>query len=258
MAINVATEIALSGTRVLLIDLDTLAPSIALNLGLVDTPAGLSAVLRLVEQGRLTHDEFKRLTVAIDLGRQELLFMPGLTSPERWEEVSAERVEAMLLAVSPFVDVVVADLSQPTFSRPSLIHPSLVSHNRDSLAESVLAKSARLVSVCGADPVSAKRFLDAQNYLNEIRGSLEQFVVVNRFRTSAIGSNAKLELIESFESLAKLRIDAFVPDDGENIDRAMRNGLPLALLKRSSPARQAIAELAKQLVIGGAKAARRG
>lgn len=258
LAINIATELAISGKRVLLLDLDTLGPSIALNLGLVDTPAGLSAVLRLVEQGRLSHDEFRRLTVTIDLGRQELLLMTGLTSPERWEEVSPERLEAMLLSISPFVDLVVADLSEPTFSKSSLVHPSIGIQNRDVLFESILAKCSKLITVAGADPVSAKRFLEAQSYLTDVRGAQDQFVVVNRFRTGAIGANAKTELAESFESIARLRIDAFIPDDAENIDRAMRNGLPLALLKRSSPARLAIAELAKQLAIGGSKAARRG
>jgi hypothetical protein len=46
-------------------------------------------------------------------------------------------------------------------------------------------------------------------------------------------------------------VDAFIPEDRENLDKAMLNGLPLALLKRSSPARVAIAELAKQLLVGG-------
>jgi MinD-like ATPase involved in chromosome partitioning or flagellar assembly len=44
----------------------------------------------------------------------------------------------------------------------------------------------------------------------------------------------------------------FIPEDRENIDRAMLNGLPLALLKRSSPARVALADLAKQLLVGSA------
>ena len=258
LALNVATEIALAGKRVLLLDLDTLGPAIAINLGLVETPAGLSAVLRLVEQGRLTHDEFRRLTVTIDVGRHELLLMPGLSSPERWEEVTPERLSAMLEAVSPFVEVVVADLSQPTFSKNSFVHPAIGNQTRDSLFQSVIEKCSKLVTVTGADPVSAKRFLEAQSFLTDIRANLEQYVVVNRYRTTVLGLEAKRELAETFESIAKLRIDSFVPDDSANIDKAMRNGLPLALLKRSSPARLAIAELAKQLLIGGTKAARRG
>ena len=47
VAANLACEMALLGKRVLLVDLDTLSPSLAIALGLVDTPAGLSACLRL-------------------------------------------------------------------------------------------------------------------------------------------------------------------------------------------------------------------
>ena len=66
------------------------------------------------------------------------------------------------------------------------------------------------------------------------------------------GSRAKAELEETYLTLAKVRIDAYIPDEPENLDRALLNGLPLALLKRSSPARQAISDLARQLLLDSA------
>lgn len=252
IAINVASELALAGEKVLLIDLDTLAPSLALGMGLVDTPAGLSACLRLAEQNRLTIDEFNRLTLSIALGRNELRFMSGLSSAHRWPEVTPERVEKLLADLQGIVDYVVLDLAQATFYKSNLVHPSsLNSHesNRDTLLRSVLAKAGKVVLVSGSDPVSAQRFLVARELLNEIDSTLDPFVVVNRFRTGALGSRAKDDLEQTYLSLAKLRVDVFIPEDRDNLDRAMLNGLPLALLKRSSPARVAIAELAKQLLI---------
>ena len=197
LATNVAAELALAGQKVLLVDLDTLAPSLALGLGLVDTPAGLSACLRLAEH-------------------------------------------------------VVVDLSQATVFKPNLFHPSSLAaseYSRDTLLKSVLAKAAKVVMVSGCDPVAAQRFLVAKEFIAEISQSIDPLVAVNRFRTNALGSRAKQELIETYLNLAQLRIDAFIPEDRENIDKAMLNGLPLALLKRSSPARLAIAELAKQLLV---------
>ena len=253
LAANIATELALTGERVLLIDLDTLAPSLALVLGLVDTPAGLSACLRLSEQARLTKDEYERLTVSIQLGRQELRFMPGLSSPQRWPEVTPERLETLLANIRDYVDHVVLDLPQVTAFRPQMVHPSQGSNgseiNRDSLLTSVLTKADKLVVISGADPVAAQRFLLAQEYLAELKPRGEQFVVVNRFRTSALGLSAKAELEDTYIALANRRVDVYVPEDRENLDRAMLNGLPLALLKRSSPARQAIADLTKQILV---------
>jgi len=252
IATNLASELSLAGERVLLIDLDTLAPSLALGLGLVDTPAGLSACLRLAEQNRLSLDEFNRLTISIALGRNELRFMSGVSSPHRWPEVTEERFEKLLRDISGQVDHVVLDLAQATSFKSNLIHPSTMNpfdFNRDSLLRSVLSKADKVVLVSGSDPIAAQRFLLAREFLSELDSTIDPFVVVNRFRTGALGSRAKDELEQTYLSLAKSRVDVFIPEDRDNLDKAILNGLPLALLKRSSPARVAIAELAKQLLI---------
>ena len=253
IAVNIATELALAGERVLLIDLDTLAPSLALGLGLVATPAGLSACLRLAEQNRLTHEEYKRLTIAISLGRHELSFMPGLSSPHRWPEVTPDRLEKLFSDLQGEIDHVVLDLPQATTFKTSLFHPSSMANNefsRDTLLKEVLKRASKVVLVAGSDPVAASRFLIAKEFIDELEQSIDPLLAVNRFRTTALGKAAREELEETFLTLAKLRVDVFIPEDRENLDKAMLNGLPLALLKRSSPARVAIAELAKQLIVG--------
>jgi MinD-like ATPase involved in chromosome partitioning or flagellar assembly len=253
VAVNLATELALAGERVLLIDLDTLSPSLALSLGLVATPAGLSACLRLAEQNRLTNDEYKRLTISISLGRYELAFMPGLSSPNRWPEVTSERFEKLIHDLKGEIDHVVVDLPQATTFKSSVFHPSRSAESefsRDTLLKSVLTKASKVILLAGSDPVAASRFLVAKEFIDELGPGLNPFLVVNRFRTNALGKGARSELEDTFLSLANLRVDVFVPEDRDNLDKAMLNGLPLALLKRSSPARVAIAELAKQLVVG--------
>ena len=256
LASNLACEMALLGQRVLLLDLDTLSPALSISLGLVDTPAGLSACLRLAEQSRLTVEEYERLTVSIQIGRNELRFMPGLNSPTRWAEVTFERLAKLFESIQAEVDHIVIDLPQATQFRTTLNHPSVMNQaidlGRDALLVSLLRQSSKLVMVSGCDPVAAHRFLVAQEYLDEVASSLNPYTVINRFRTSALGSKARAELEETYLSLARVRIDAFIPDEPENLDRALLNGLPLALLKRSSPARQAISDLARPLLLDSA------
>jgi MinD-like ATPase involved in chromosome partitioning or flagellar assembly len=122
--------------------------------------------------------------------------------------------------------------------------------SRDTLLKSVLSKASKVVLLAGSDPVAASRLLIAKEFIDELGSNVNPFLVVNRFRTTALGAGAKAELEETFLSLAKLRVDIFIPEDRDNLDKAMLNGLPLALLKRSSPARVAIAELAKQILVG--------
>jgi MinD-like ATPase involved in chromosome partitioning or flagellar assembly len=112
----------------------------------------------------------------------------------------------------------------------------------------VLSKASKVVMLSGSDPVAAKRFLASKEYLDEFADTIDPLVAVNRFRTGALGKKAREELEHTYLTLAKLRVDVFIPEDRDNLDKAMLNGLPLALLKRSSPARVAIAELAKQLL----------
>jgi MinD-like ATPase involved in chromosome partitioning or flagellar assembly len=178
--------------------------------------------------------------------------MPGLSSAHRWPEVSPERFEKLLVDLVGVIDHVVVDLPQATVFKPNLYHPSSMATNefsRDTLLKSVLAKAAKVVMISGCDPVAAQRFLVAKEFIGEIGQDIDPLVVVNRFRTNALGSRAKQELIETYLNLAQLRIDVFIPEDRDNLDKAMLNGLPLALLKRSSPARVGIAELAKQLLV---------
>jgi len=256
LASNLACEMALLGQRVLLVDLDTLSPALAQMLGLVETPAGLSACLRLAEQSRLSVEEFERLTVSIQIGRNELRFMPGLNSATRWPEVTLERLETLFESIRTEIDHVVIDLPQATQFRTNLNHPSAMNQSvdagRDELLVNLLRQSSKLVMVSGCDPIAAHRFLVAQEYLEETGSTLNPYTVINRFRTTALGSKAKAELEETYLTLAKVRIDAYIPDEPENLDRALLNGLPLALLKRSSPARQAISDLARQLLLDSA------
>ena len=178
--------------------------------------------------------------------------MSGVSSPHRWPEVTEERFEKLLRDISGQVDHVVLDLAQATSFKSNLIHPSTMNpfdFNRDSLLRSVLSKADKVVLVSGSDPIAAQRFLLAREFLSELDSTIDPFVVVNRFRTGALGSRAKDELEQTYLSLAKSRVDVFIPEDRDNLDKAILNGLPLALLKRSSPARVAIAELAKQLLV---------
>jgi len=247
LANNLATELAMFGESVLLIDLDLEAPGQAQLLGLTETPVGLSAAMRLARQARLDQAALNRLCVKLAVGRFNLNFLPGLASPDRANEVSLQDLNELINLAETHFDNVVVDL-------PALV-ANPVTHTQ-RLTTEVLQRASGVVLVTAADPLSAARFIELRascNWLADINGA----IVVNRFRTTALGSNAKADIAHALVRFADSTIDAFVPEDGAGFDAAMLNGLPLSVLKRASPARLALQALAKSLLAKREEASKR-
>lgn len=238
LAHNLASEIAMFGEAVLLIDLDLLAPGQAQLLGLSETPVGLSAAMRLARQGRLDQASLSRLSIKLAVGRFELAFLPGLANADRANEVNLPELSELMNLAHSYFDRVVIDL------------PALVANPKthiEKLTSAIVQQSAKVVIVSAADPLSAARFIElraSQDWLTKVDAT----VVINRFRTTALGANAKAELSHALARYANCTIDAFVPDDIAGFDAAMLNGLPLSVLRRASPARHAIQAIARGII----------
>ena len=91
VAIELAVELARGGRRAALVDADTHAPSIALQLGLADEGPGFAAACRTAQLGGLDAHELARISTP--LGRSGVDVLTGLNRPSRWPELSAARVD---------------------------------------------------------------------------------------------------------------------------------------------------------------------
>jgi MinD-like ATPase involved in chromosome partitioning or flagellar assembly len=242
IALSVSSELALAGHRVFLLDADNVSPSLNLLLGLTDHPAGLAAACRLAAQDRFDLVQLQRLSVSLTTGRGEVVLMTGISDCERWPELSVERVGVILEVAREAYDYVVVDLA--SFLETGL-RPGLGGPDRSELTRDILTQAEQVILICAADPVGVHRFLLALQSLRQISMNGEIFTVVNRLRKSVLGSSAKQQLAETLSRLAQLNVAAFIPDDPTTADLAMRNSLPIAMGKRGSPAKQAIALLVR-------------
>lgn len=165
LALSVAAELAESGKRVFLLDADTWAPSLDLQLGLAEHPAGLAAACRLVAQERFDQEQLERLSTPMSVGAGSLTVMTGLSSESRWAEVSAEKLDDLIMVASNHFDFVVLDVGSP-------ISPALVSLaspvERNAVSRWAVTYSDKVIAVCGADPVSVARFLTSYSELTEL------------------------------------------------------------------------------------------
>ena len=238
LANNLASEIAMFGESVLLLDLDCAAPGQAQLLGLAETPVGLSAAMRLARQARLDLAALTRLCIKLAVGRFDLNFLPGLASQDRANEVNLHDLTELINLAQSHFDNVVIDLPALMASPKTHI---------EQLTLEIVKRAGRLVLVTAADPLSAARFIELRANCNWLAAA-NSSVVVNRYRTGALGANAKAELAHALARYADCKIDAFVPEDAAGFDAAMLNGLPLSVLKRTSSARLAIQALARALI----------
>jgi MinD-like ATPase involved in chromosome partitioning or flagellar assembly len=245
LAANLACEFALAGRRVLLVDLDTYAPTLKDLFGVVDSPPGVAAAARLFTQGRLDREQFERLAVHFEIGAGSLSLLAGLGSASRWAELSKEKVEGLIESAKRNFEVVVIDVASPLESSIRQVGGVV---ERNAATRTTLQVADQTVVVISADHIGARRLLDSHEQLKEL--TPRQILVANRLRRSVLGSRAKHQLQDALAELLGVQIDAFIPDDPESSDRALLEMIPIALMKRSSPARQAISNFARANFIG--------
>jgi Mrp family chromosome partitioning ATPase len=237
VAINVAFELASAGHRVALFDLDVCAPSLLAALNQDSITAGLAGVSRLVGQSRFFASDLTRFMMVLNFDGVRVTILPGLGVPVLDAHDSKAFAEVARLAIDAVeADYVIIDL------------PSLAS--APEVVRAGLEASHLSFAICSADPVGVQRYLWLQTGLQEFGLRIEPQLIVNRVRDSVLGANAKRQLADTFERIAKTEVTAFVPDDPAVFDIALREGLPLQLAKKASPARHAISMFVRQGILG--------
>jgi MinD-like ATPase involved in chromosome partitioning or flagellar assembly len=224
----------------MLIDMDTYSPSIADSFGLLDEKPGLAAAYRLLGQGRLDIDQINRLSSSFEVGAGHLSVLTGLRAAARWPEVNRERTLSLIDISLQNFDFVILDVAAPLEAGVRQIG-GIVERNTATLA--ALEACAKTIAVFSADPVGVRRLVDAYDQLTAHAGEL--ILVANRLRSTSLGSGAKRQVEDTVMQLCRSHIGAFVAFEPEAFDKAMLESVPLAMMKRSSKARQAIAQFAR-------------
>jgi MinD-like ATPase involved in chromosome partitioning or flagellar assembly len=234
VAINLSLELASERSKVLLIDGDLRGSSIANHFSLSDLPAGLPGAIRIANQKRFDMDQLARLSVP--MSRSSLVVMPGFSSPPAAEVPTEALAEILDIARQNF-DFTVIDLG-PVVSE---------AWASDSFTEAVFASADRQLFVCLADPIGIFRLLAGEQKLLEV--STNALVVMNRVRNSVIAS-ARREIAITLQRLSQLEIACYLPDDPQQIDQAVRTGIPAASLSRGGAFRQAMTGFVRAEILG--------
>ncbi|MDQ0735530.1 AAA family ATPase [Arthrobacter agilis] len=251
VAINIAAELAVAGTSVLLVDADTYGASIGASLGLLDESAGLAQACRLADQGGFSSSILGRIAVSVAIKGRRLQVLTGITRPDRWPELRPAALAQVLDAARSLADVTVVDCGFCLEADEELSFDTLAPR-RNGAALRCLELADSVIAVGGADTIGVPRLVKALTELADAVPTAAPRVVFNRVRAAAVGRAPEAQLREAWERFGpSAGIAAFLPVDHAAADRALLAGTALLETAPASALRIAIAELAEVPVAEG-------
>lgn len=226
---------------VLLVDADTYAPAQHVLHGATEITAGILAAARLIRQERYSNAEHDRVTLSLHGYR----LLTGVTAPERWAELDEHASTLLIHELGQRAKVTVFDIANELDA--GIVEPML-GIRRNQVTLSVLQRADIVLAVAAADQVSIARLVnELPTLLSQARGRV--ILVINRMRTSAIGTSAKKQILEVLETLPSTTpLDVvFVPDDPRACDDALLAGEPVTAVRNRSGFAKGIRELASRI-----------
>ena len=235
VAINIALELAAEKARVLLIDGDIQGPAVANHFALTQQPAGLQAALRIASQKRFDLEQLERLSFQFQ--RSTLRIMPGSQNFPS-QPFDQESLANLLETARSSYEFTVIDLGSLSADGIGI---------QSELTNTIISLADRAIMVCLADPIGIFRLLGIENLIATSRHPVD--LVMNRVRNSVIAS-ARREIAITLQRLSTLEPKAYLPDDPQHIDQAVRTGVPATSLSRSGSFRQALTGFVRTELLG--------
>ena len=243
LAVNMAAELAASGSRVLLIDADSYGASIAAMLGLLDESASFAQACRVADQGVLVGTELQGICTEVVFAGGSFALLTGLTRPDRWSELRAAAVERVLQAARTLAEVVVIDCGFCLENDEELSYDT-IAPRRNAATLTALAQAQHIYAVGSGDTLGVPRLVRALEQLSEHGNGATVEVVLNKVRKQAAGRGPVKALEHAWDRFGPdLPISHHLPWDPDTTDAALLAGRLLLETAPESPLRRAIRDL---------------
>ncbi|WP_217184469.1 P-loop NTPase [Streptomyces sp. AC495_CC817] len=226
-AVQYAVELARAGRRTALLDADTVAPSLALLLGLTDDAPGIAAACRRAELGALDETELTRLASTVETSGGDIDVLGGINRPSRWPELSASRLQETLRMCRRWTEETVVDVAA-AFDADDEATYDLAGPRRHAATVTALREADSIIAVGSADPLGISRLLRDHAELRRLTSPTPITVVVNRVRPGPLGIDARGQVRRTLERFAGITDVVFLPHDQRAADAALLHGRPMA------------------------------
>jgi MinD-like ATPase involved in chromosome partitioning or flagellar assembly len=234
IAANLAFELAATGARVCLIDLDTQWPSQHRYFGLPQDQASVIAGVRFLQQERLTKEAFQELRIRLISKGANVDLVSGFGLNLNAASLDWSSAEVFIEFIALAYSHVVIDLPAGW---------DLPAHR---LASKVTSTRLHVVQ---PDPISISRFLESQvgrQASGSVQAHGQELLVINRLRASVLGARPEWQVRQTLKDRIVMPILGVLPEDSA-LDQAMLQGVPLRQLGGKSKFRGALNELAGRL-----------
>jgi MinD-like ATPase involved in chromosome partitioning or flagellar assembly len=255
LSISVAAELASRGYSVALCDADTYSASIAPTLGILDEAPGFAAACRLAGNESLNRVELERIGSRYGTATTGFWVLTGISTPSRWPELSAQRVEEALAECRRWAEFTVVDTGF-SLEGDEEISSDLLAPRRNAATIAALGVADQVLAVGSADPVGLSRFLRGYSDLIELVGADVVTVVINKVRASAIGLNPVGQVQQTLKRFGGINDAVLIPADHAAMDSAILVGKTLREVAPKSAVQVAIALLASTRILPGVRVRR--
>lgn len=251
VAMLLSVELARLGRRTALVDADTVAPALALLLGLGDDSPGIAAACRRAELGGLDSAELTRLATVVPTSAGDLDVLPGINRPTRWPELSAARLTRALQICREWTEETVVDVAG-AFDADEEATFDVLGPRRHAATTAVLNEADAIIAVASADPLGISRFLRDYAELRNLTTPTPVTVVINQVRPGPLGLDARGQIRNTLDRFAGIVDPIFLPHDQRAADAVLLHARPMSDLVPRSPLVAGARRLASVLVPGAA------
>jgi MinD-like ATPase involved in chromosome partitioning or flagellar assembly len=176
VALALSATLARRGAKVMTIDGDTYAPSLAPLLGLLPSQSGVVALSRLARVEGASADALADCAMSFDSGGLRLPVITGIHSPAQYADCGSLAWSQALSTLRNAGHTVVIDLAPPLLELP---HEVIGGPRRNALAIATLEVADRVVVVARAQPVSIMRLSREWPRLGELAPTADIDVALN-------------------------------------------------------------------------------
>lgn len=219
-AVHLAHVLAECGTT-LLIDADTVAPSVAGALGILDEAPGVLAAARLVDAGSLTPGQLTDVVARVDEGYDVLT---GIGRASRWQELTRFHVGEILVRAKQQYRFVIVDIAADLEADESLLYDTAMP-TRCAAGLEAIARADVVLAVAGCDPISLQRFVVDWQRIGALHDDVRP--VVTKARSRAVGGQPENVVTAAMERFVGVRPVVVLPDIRDALDDALLRGGPV-------------------------------